>query len=886
MSFPLLAWQASGCDSGAQGEPPECTRIEECDDALACTQDVCDIEHTCQHALAAGFCLIAGVCVPEEAPDPADACSTCDPAQSTTGWSPATGRACDDGDACTRDDTCGPPGCAGESYACDDQIECTADGCDGAGGCTFTMFAGYCLISSQCWSAGQSPADNPCQTCVPELRLDGWSSADQAACDDLDACTFADHCQDQTCAGTQYSCDDDEACTLDTCLGDGTCRNDLVEEVCIIDGACVPGGAPHPADACQACLPAVDPDHWSQLDPGSACDDGDACSSGDQCLAGTCQGTPYGCGDDLDCTEDLCLGDGTCSNVLSAGACVIEGVCRAADEPNPTNPCETCAPDSDPGNWSALPDDSPCEDGDPCSIDDACHQGVCEGDAFSCDDGLLCTEDVCDGAGGCEHPLVAGHCLIDATCRAHGEANPSDPCEACDATAPQAWSPNDGASCSDDDPCTSGDLCTGGACTGEGYTCDDGLECTADTCDGAGGCSFSVEAGRCSIGGACWDDGQENPANPCEACDSSTPGAWAPLTGLPCDDGDPCTRMDSCSLGACLGISYSCDDGLDCTADTCDGVGGCSFSILAGRCRIGGVCWADGDPRPGYPCQECDAADSPQAWSSLPNGTSCDDVNVCTTSSTCQNGSCAGAGLISCDDGLTCTDDDCDSLSGCFSTVLPGTCLLGGACFTDGQTNPANPCEACDATAPQVWSPNDGAPCSDGDPCTSGDLCAGGTCAGEPIIDGFEPNETLASARDLGSVTSATPFPADLFTATLYGQGDLDWYRFRVTEALWSAVRPRAELRNIPAGSNYALCLYAACVNPEGVPSYSCTAGSPSSSGGYSGCCSDASGSANEAVELEPHCGGADDTVQVYLRASHTNGGWTCSPYQLRWGDN
>jgi hypothetical protein len=100
--------------------------------------------------------------------------------------------------------------------------------------------------------------------------------------------------------------------------------------------------------------------------------------------------------------------------------------------------------------------------------------------AAECDDGNVCTTDVCGDAGVCEHPAIAG-CL---------------PCS----TA---------ADCDDGNPCTV-ETCGGlGTCSivpgNEGGACDDGMACTADAC--SGGSCVSVEDCRngffCDIAGAC-----------------------------------------------------------------------------------------------------------------------------------------------------------------------------------------------------------------------------------------------------------------------------------------------------------------------------------------------------------------------------------------------
>lgn len=95
--------------------------------------------------------------------------------------------------------------------------------------------------------------------------------------------------------------------------------------------------------------------------------------------------------------------------------------------------------------------------------------------------------------------------------------------------------------CNDGNPCTRGDTCVARVCTGTPYSCDDNNVCTADYCDGAGGCTHVAISG-------------------------------------PCNDGNTCTKDDTCVAGVCAGTPYSCDDGVACTADACDGTGGCMHS--------------------------------------------------------------------------------------------------------------------------------------------------------------------------------------------------------------------------------------------------------------------------------------------------------------------
>ena len=65
--------------------------------------------------------------------------------------------------------------------------------------------------------------------------------------------------------------------------------------------------------------------------------------------------------------------------------------------------------------------------------------------------------------------------------------------------------------------------------------------------------------------------------------------------GEPCDDGDVCTTVDSCSNGVCTGNQpLNCDDGQTCTADVCDSDSGCVHEPASDlSCDDGNPCTVD-----------------------------------------------------------------------------------------------------------------------------------------------------------------------------------------------------------------------------------------------------------------------------------------------------
>src|SRR5206468_1614367 len=97
-----------------------------------------------------------------------------------------------------------------------------------------------------------------------------------------------------------------------------------------------------------------------------------------------------------------------------------------------------------------------------------------------------------------------------------------------------------GAPCDDGNACTRTDACQAGACVG-----GNPVVCTAaDQCHIAGVCNAA--SGVCT-----------NPAK---------------LDGAPCDDGNACTRTDTCEAGACVG-----GNPVVCTAaDQCHTAGACN----------------------------------------------------------------------------------------------------------------------------------------------------------------------------------------------------------------------------------------------------------------------------------------------------------------------
>lgn len=804
----------AGCNA-ATGECAE-TPVDAgqaCDDDDPCTDvDVCDGTGTC----AGG----AKDCSAFEDP--------CNDALCTAGTciqQPKDGATCDDGEACTTTDACTPSGvCAGDwdegnatctcaaDVNCDDGLACTLNTCSNEGECIVTIKENFCLLEGACFTALASRDGNACQVCRPEISKTTWQSLvcddqnqctddschpsfgcitsndDTNACNDGSDCTQDDHCLEGTCVGQcdcvedadcnqadapacnklvcqsfkcvpvadatidGTTCDDGAFCTEgDTCQG-GTCTpTGALDCSASGDGQCVLGICDEFGDQC---IPQIS-------EEGILCDDGDACSDDDTCSAGVCIGQALDCSGLSDhCNDGICDA-GECQAVPTSGVscnisgdpdnCWIDEVCTSsgqcegtwdaasgdcgcatdADCTAQTDACNvgTCEPSTGVCSQTAT-EGVVCDDGNSCTADDVCGgDGLCGGAPYSCNDGLSCTTDVCQGDGTCTNTVKNNQCLVDGTCYNAAQTNPTNVCQIC-VGGGEAWTDNDNVSCDDGQACTQADTCGGGLCNGTDFSCTT-LACQSATCNGDGTCDTTISGGSCVIDGNCYSSGETDPTNGCRSCNPSiSQTAWT-NNNATCDDGNACTHADICSGGSCGGTAYTCDDNKACTQNVCDGNGDCSYPYDggSGQCLIGSECYADEQGRPGNTCEKCDTAGSTNGWTAVSQGTACTDGLTCTANDACDGagactGNIAGCTPLSCEDAVCNPDDTCSV------TLKTGFCKIQGLCYGDGQANPAHPeCQVCDANNPNAWTNVTGS-CDDGEACTSGDSCTAGVCGG------------------------------------------------------------------------------------------------------------------------------------------------------------
>jgi len=207
--------------------------------------------------------------------------------------------------------------------------------------------------------------------------------------------------------------------------------------------------------------------------------------------------------------------------------------------------------------------------------------------------------------------------------------------------------------------------CGTGVCTGM-QKCSAGVWSNCSTynneCDS---CALCSETGECNMfkpssticrpsAGVC------DVVEYCTGISSACPLDTHQPDGTSCADSDLCDGEETCREENCVsGTALNCDDENICTDDSCNPLAGCQH---------------------------------------VNNNSPCDDEDACTVNDTCSEGICVGSSLLDCDDLNICTNDSCDSETGCIHT-------------------------------------NNNLPCDDGNPNTENDVCVNGTCIGTPIVN-------------------------------------------------------------------------------------------------------------------------------------------------------
>jgi hypothetical protein len=407
------------------------------------------------------------------------------------------------------------------------------------------------------------------------------------------------------------------------------------------------------------------------------------------------------------CPACECTSDGDCSDGAfcnGSESCDAYGECQAG-----VAPCSGQFCDEGGDRCVDCLNDTHCADGMWCNGDETCVDGTCEaGTAVDCDDGVACTVDSCDEANDeCNH--VANDALCDNGLYCDG-AETCDEVNGCEAG--MAVLCDDGVDCTIDTCDEGADAC---AFTPDDAFCDDGLFCNGvETCDGVGGCQagsdpcpgqFCDEVGdvcvECFGDGDC-DDGVfcngaeacvagvcEAGADPCpgQACDEADDICVDCIDDGDCNDGVFCNGVESCVAGACQAGSdpcpgQFCDEGgdvcVDCLIDE-----DCADDLFCNgdEACVGGACEAGGDPCPGLLCDE--AGDI--CVECFGDG-DCDDGAFCNGSESCVAGLCED-GVEPCDAGEVCDEANDQCLAGPEARLEADVVTVGGTPITVNLVN-------------------------------------------------------------------------------------------------------------------------------------------------------------------------------------------------------
>ena len=292
-----------------------------------------------------------------------------------------------DSDSCGLDEdfACGNGTEVPAGWVCDDEVDCTADLCQPEG------------------------ATDQSDGCVHE--------PDEAACDDADACTV-DTCDPaEGCILTLADCDDDLDCTEDLCEpGTGTCThspNDALcddQHPCSVDRCDATAGCEHlwslTLANCSCCVPHAGPGCGDPEVQAKVCQSEEKCCEAGQDWNQNCAKRAANSNITGDCNDWLnlpntCVGacgrrdcsDGLCNYYEADFGCFVasgtlmdpspdcgDGVdCEISSDCDDGSVCthDVCEPDLDSGTrcihvGAALAGQDPavvCDDGDPCTID-------------------------------------------------------------------------------------------------------------------------------------------------------------------------------------------------------------------------------------------------------------------------------------------------------------------------------------------------------------------------------------------------------------------------------------------------------------------------------------------------------------------------------------
>lgn len=294
--------------------------------------------------------------------------------------------------------------------------------------------------------------------------------------------------------------------------------------------------------------------------------------------------------------------------------------------------------------------------------------------------------------------------------------------------------------CSDGVFCNGVERCFEGTCySSPTPQCSDPSDCTDDICDEPNQrCDFVPNDTLCATGQVC----------------TSKAGCFTPAdcaVDSDCDDGLVCNGTETCVAGECQpGTPIECDDGIDCTVDSCDeGIGDCQEVADHGRCLPTELCGLIAGCTVRPPCMRND---------------DCDDGLFCNGRETCTDGVCTPGAPPTVPDSVDCTIDQCsETLDMVRHQPDNARCSDGQFCNGAEVCHPTNGCgpgappvlsdgvgcttDTCDETLDFIQHDPDDTACDDGAFCNGQEVC-------HPVDD-CQPGEPPVVNDGIGCTTDS-----------------------------------------------------------------------------------------------------------------------------------
>ncbi len=820
------------CDDGVACTTDSCNEgTDSCDNApndAACDDGTfCNGAETCHATLD---CQAGGEpCPGQQCDEGGDTCVDC-----------TVDGDCDDGAWCNGAETCVAGACqAGTAVNCGDGVGCTDDSCNEAtDSCDNVANDANCDNGLWCDGAETCDAVSDCQAGTTVNCDDGVGCTDDSCNDTTDSCDNATNdanCDNglwcdgaETCnavsdclAGTAVNCDDGVGCTDDSC-NETTDTCDNVSN----DAACDDGVFCNGAESCSAtldCQAGSDPCPGQTCDEaGDACvdcqvngdcDDGLYCNGSETCNAGTCQaGAAVNCDDGVTCTDDSCNeATDSCDNVASDANCDNGLYCDGAETCNAVSDCQAgtavncddavgCTADScneATDSCDNVTNDAACDNGLFCDGAETCDAvSDCQpGTAVNCDDGVACTDDSCNEAtdscdnaandANCDNGLWcdgAETCNAVSDCQAGGDPCPGQSCDEAGDACVDCLTNGD---CDDGAYCNGAETCAAGVCqAGTAVDCDDGVGCTADSCnEGTDSCdnapndaacddalfcngsetchaTLDCQAGtavNCDDGVACTDDSCNEAT---DSCDNVANNANCPDDAVFCNGTESCDAISDCvSSGDPCGPSESCNE----ATDTCDPALTGEGFIISRNADLSTDDRTFYFTDTMYMLMWSDVVDfntlSRQRWEMKDSAGDRIRLDFTNNFDNTYTASFALSGLPSALPDWTWKGEVRDDAGNRFRPQVPVTVLDAPACTVNADCDDADGCttDVCSAGA----CSNTPVVCDDGDACTT-DSCNAGTGACDYVAVSCDDGDACTTdACDAGTGCSNTPISCD-----------------------------------------------------------------------------------------------------------------------------